>query len=85
MSEAELRYGILDLYEKLNLVVQQLLALGPSMIALKETFQEYDPRLAQAYFRHLKAAKQLPEVQLLGALLPLLQQAVERLRIRGEN
>lgn len=79
----DLRYGVLDLYEKTILVLGQLLEIGPSVIALVQTLQEYDPRLVEIYVRELAAAKKQPAFQGMSVLLPVLEQAIQTLRVRG--
>lgn len=81
----ELRYGILDLYEKTVIVLKEISVLGPSMIAWGNAMKEYDPKLAEIYERHLEKAKSLPEFQGISNLLPLLAQAIQILRARGTN
>ncbi|HUI44339.1 MAG TPA: hypothetical protein VL523_20435 [Terriglobia bacterium] len=77
---AALHDAALDLYEKLGLIIDQLCLVGPSTLALKAAFENYDPRLAKLYFDNLEAAKQLPTFAAMRALQPLIARAVQTLK-----
>lgn len=70
----------IDIYEKLGIIIAQLCLLGPSMIALKAAFEEYDPRLAKLYFDHLEKAKKLPTFADMRELQPLIAEAIRNLK-----
>lgn len=78
----DLSYGILDLYEKVILLLKAHVESAPAMMAFVKAMEECDPRFQAAYARHLEAARKQKPFQETAALLPLLEKAVQTLRNR---
>jgi hypothetical protein len=81
----DLKYGVLDLYEKFTLQTGMLLQLMPSSIAMREALKETVPQFEKSYARHFEAVSKTDTIKSLEALNVLLRQAIQTLERKWKD